>query len=167
MIVLQNDCILRLFVTNDIRFAVKRKVLLIAAQPFLRIGRPTDIDVIRRRMKTTIHQSDRTSLFAEIHLTIVAHYVEIAVNEQCTFAKRTPKWLLSIEVEITMTIGRCAIQRIVSTLEMTVLIIGILCTIQRIKVQTADEAHLLGYQTVSMHIANMGLCDSIATFFSI
>ena len=118
-------------------------------------------------MIATIHHSHRTTLFAEIHLTILTHHVEIAVNKQSALTKRTPERLLPIEVKVTMTIDSCAIQSIVSTFEMTVFIIRGLSTIQRIEVQTTDEANAFCYQAIPMYIAHVGLGNSITTFFSI
>ena len=54
-----------------------------------------------------------------------------------------------------------AVQCVVGTLEVAFLIVGMGSTVQRIQVQAADEAYLLGYKGVAMHIADMGLGDGV------
>ena len=108
---------------NDVGVPVEREVMLVAAQPRLGIGRPPYIDAVGKGMIAAIDNRHRATLFAEIHLTIVAHHVEIAVDEQRASSKHAPKGLLSVEVEMAMAIGGSAIKGIVRTFKMAVLVI--------------------------------------------
>lgn len=104
-------------------------------------------------MVTAVYQGDGASLLAEIHLAVIAHDIEIAIDKQCPCAKCTPERFLSVEVELTMAIGRCTIQSIVCTLEVAVFIVGMACTVQGIQVEATDETYPSGRQGVSMDIA--------------
>ena len=137
--------ILRLPLSYQIGLAVERKSLLIATEPRLRIGCPAKIDVIRRGMIPAVDDGHGTALLGEIHLAVLALDIKIAVYKQCTSTERAPERLLTIEVELAMSIGSSPVQCIVRTLEVAVLIIGVFGTVERIEVQATDKAHLLGY----------------------
>ena len=66
-----------------------------------------------------------------------------------------------------MTINLSAIQGIISTLKMAIRIIRITGTIQRVKVKTTYKTNPMSYQTVTMHVTNMSLRDSITSFRAI
>ena len=134
--------VLGLAVPYQIGLTVQGEVVLITAEPWLRIGRPSDIDGIRWGMIA-------------------------AVDEHRTTAKGAPEGFLSVEVEVAMTIDGRSIQCIVGTLEMAVFIIGILGTIQRIEVQATDETDFICQQAITMNIAHMGLCDGTAALGTI
>ena len=162
-----DQCVLWLATAYLVWLAVEREVLLIAAQPRLGIGRPPDIDAIRRRMVATIDERDGAALLAEIHLAVAAFDIEVAIDEQRAPSEGAPEGLLTIEVEGAMLVFRvAAIQGIVGTLEMAVLIIRALRPVERIEVETADEPHVLGLQAPAMHIAHMGLGDGIAALLT-
>ena len=159
--------VLGLAVPYQIGLTVQGEVVLITAEPWLRIGRPSDIDGIRWGMIAAVDDRHRTTLFTEIHLTRFTLEIEIAVDEHSTTAKGAPEGFLSVEVEVAMTIDGRTIQCIVGTLEMAVFIIGILGTIQRIEVQATDETDFICQQAISMNITHMGLCDGTAALGAI
>ena len=96
------ECVLRLATAYEIGFAIQREVVLIAAQPRLGIGRPSDINTIRRGMIATIDQRHRATLLTKIHLALDAFDIEIAVDEQWPPSDSAPNRLLAIEVEGAM-----------------------------------------------------------------
>ena len=153
-------------VADDVVLAVEREVVLVAAEPRLRIGCPTDIDTITGSMVSTVNHCDRSSLLAEIHLAIGPLNVEVAVYEHCASARCAPERFLPVEVEVAMTVYGITVKGIVGTFKMTVLVIGFLCTVQRIKVETTDKTHVLCPQTIAVYIAYMGLRYSIAALLA-
>ena len=88
--------VLRLATAYKIGLAIQREVVLIAAQPRLGIGRPSDIDAVRRGMIATINQRDRSTLLAEIHLSLDAFHIEVAVGEQRPSSEGAPERFLTI-----------------------------------------------------------------------
>ena len=133
----------------------------------MRIGCPSHIDAVGRSVVAAVDDADGTALFAEKHLAILALHVEITVDEQSTLTKGAPEWLLSVEVEVAMAVNGRTIERIIGTFEMTVLIIRITNAIQRIEVETTNEADSSCYQAIAMDIAHMGLSDGITAFGTI
>ena len=65
-----------------------------------------------------------------------------------------------------MTVNSRAVQGIVGTLEMTVLVIRMICPVQWIEVQATDETHVFCHQILAMHITYMRLGDGIAALFT-
>jgi hypothetical protein len=98
---------------------------------------------------------------------VIALHIEIAINEHRTLPKSTPERLLTIQVEITAAIDGGTIQGIVRTLEMAILVIGILRTVERIQIKATDETYLLGRQAVAMELTYMSLGDDCAAFWPI
>lgn len=164
MIVGQDDRILGMFLPYDIRFPVEQEVLLVASEPGSWIGCPAKVNAVGRSMVPAVDDGDRASLFAEVHLAVAAFNKEITINEHRSGAKGAPERFLTIEVEVAVSVGGRAVESIVSTFKMTVFIVRVSCSVQRIEVQTADEAYFLGYQTVAVDVADMRLCNGIAAF---
>ena len=162
----KNYRILWLTTAYLIRFAIQREVLLIATQPALGIGRPSDIDTVRGSMIATINHGDRTTLFTEVHLTVLAFHVEIAVDEHRPLAKSAPERLLSIKVHLAMAINGRTVHGIIRTLEMAILIIRILSAIEGIEVQTTDETDVFSPHLSAMDIAHMSLGNRLTTFLT-
>jgi hypothetical protein len=133
--------VLWLTITYQVWFSIQREIALITTQPRLRIGCPTYIDTIRRSPEATVDQRNRTTLLTEIQLTAITFCVEKAIDEHRTSTSRAPEWLLSIKIEVTVTIDGRTVQGIIRTLEMTILIIGITCTIQRVQIKATDKAY--------------------------
>ena len=71
---------------------------------------------------------------------------------------------MSIKVEVAVTIGGSSVQSIVGTFEMTVLIIGVTGSIERIQVKATDEAYPFGDELTTMNITYVGLSDGITAF---
>ena len=61
-----------------------------------------------------------------------------------------------------MAIDGRAVERIVGTLEVAVLVVGFGGTVQRIQVQPTDEADILSLQTPAVDVAYVSLGDGVA-----
>ena len=118
-------------------------------------------------MIAAIDDCDRASLFAEIHVAAVALDIKIAIDEQCSSTKCAPERLLPVEVEVAMAIGCSAVQCIIRTFKMAVLIIRMACTVQWVEVETTNEADVFGDETLPMNIAHMGLGNGITAFWPV
>ena len=65
-----------------------------------------------------------------------------------------------------MPIDRRAIKCIVGTFEMTVFIVRIIRTIERIKIQTTDKTDIFSSQRLPMNIPDMRLRDALTPFLT-
>ena len=66
-----------------------------------------------------------------------------------------------------MTVGGCAVEGVIGTFEVTIFIIGVSRSVQRVEVQAADEADVFGHQTVAVDVADVRLSDGIASFWAV
>ena len=73
-------------------------------------------------MIAATNQCQRSALFTEIHLTVVALYVEVAVDEGGTLSESAPKRFLSVQVDVAMAVGGGAVQRIIGALEVATVV---------------------------------------------
>lgn len=117
-------------------------------------------------MVSAVNKCQRPALFAEIHLAIACFHVEVAIYKHCSLVESAPEGLLSVEVNAAVTIHGGTVHGVVGTFEMTVLVVRVLSTVQRVQVQSTDEAHVASHEPLAMYIANMCLCDGIAAFFT-
>ena len=74
---------------------------------------------------------------------------------------------MSVEIEIAVAIDGVAVQGIVGTFEVAVLIIGMTGPIQWVKVEATDEAYPFSDERFAMYISHMGLRDGFTAFGAI
>ena len=117
-------------------------------------------------MIATVNQGYRTTLLTEVHLPIITFYVEITVNKQSPLAECAPEGFLPIQIHFAVPIDRRAIKCIVGTFEMTVFIVRIIRTIERIKIQTTDKTDIFSSQRLPMNIPDMRLRDALTPFLT-
>ena len=65
-----------------------------------------------------------------------------------------------------MAVDSRAVERIVGTLEVAVLVVGFGGSVQRIQVQATDEADILSQQTPAVNVADVGLGDGVAALLA-
>lgn len=83
-------------------------------------------------MVATVDEGDGAPLLGEVHLAAASLHVEVAVNKQGTLPESAPERFLPVEVEVAVPVDGCAVQCIVSTFKVAVLIIGMPGTVERV-----------------------------------
>ena len=130
---MKHDGISIVTAADGIGFTVQGKQLLVATEPALGIRCPSDVGTVGS-MVAAVDKRERSALFHEKHLAIVALYMKVAVNKQGTPSKSTPERLLSIKVDSAMAVDCIAIKGIVGTFKVAILVCGVPCTVKRIEV---------------------------------
>ena len=159
---IEQNRVFGLSVADDVGFAVEREPALIAAQPSLRVGRPSDVAALRG-MITAVDHRDRSPLLAEEGLAVVAADVEVAVLEARAAAEGAPQRLGAVEVEVAVAVdGVAAVQGVVGALKVASFVETFAGAVERVQVEPADEAHVAGRQQSAVDIADVGLRDGVA-----